>query len=371
MKVNNLHNVLKYIINSRAISRADISRNLSLNKATVSYLTNQLEELGIITPQEELKKTNGRHSVLYELNKNYANVISINVKPQNIQVYVTLLNGEILFENKISKKISSSAELLSFTQDIISELLKEYPKNIGVGIGIHGTVDNSSVINFTPYNNIEDFDLKSELEHIFPSTNFYIANEANVTALGESNILDEETAITITNSKGIGSGIIVNYKVYGGSKGFAGEIGHTIVEPNGLLCPCGNKGCLEQYASEENIFSKISDIKGYPVSKSNFLDLFNSNDKDVCAVYFKSLDYLSIAINNVINLLNPNIIVLNGSLYGSIDETISYIGRNIPNQIHKVNIFTTSTLKDKAFSIGFAKLIVEDYFITKVIWDIS
>ncbi len=369
MKVNNLHNVLKFIINSRAISRADISRNLSLNKATVSYLTNQLEELGIIAPQEELKKTNGRHSVLYELNKNFANVISINVKPQNVLVYVTLLNGEIIFEEKINIKITNSTTLLTATKDIVTKLLKEYPKNIGVGVGIHGTVNNSSIINFTPYNNIENYDLKTELSKAFPDTNFYIENEANVTALGESNILDEETAITITNSKGIGSGIIVDYKVYGGSKGFAGEIGHTIVEPNGIPCPCGNSGCLEQYSSEENIFSKISFIKGYEITKSNFLELFNSKDDDVCAVYFKSLDYLSIAINNVINLLNPNTIVLNGLLYGSIDETISYISSKIPHQIAKVNIFTTSTLKDKAFSIGFAKLIVEDYFITKIIWD--
>ncbi len=369
MKVNNLHNVLKYIIISRAISRADISRKLSLNKATVSYLTNQLEELGIIAPQEELKKTNGRHSVLYELNKNYANIISINVKPQNVLVYVTLLDGEIIFENKINTPIVDSNTLLTVTKEIITKLISEYPNNIGVGIGIHGTVDNSSVINFTPYNNIENFDLKTELEKTFSTTSFYIENEANVTALGESNILDEETAITITNSKGIGSGIIVDYKVYGGSKGFAGEIGHTIVEPNGLLCPCGNKGCLEQYSSEENIFAKISELKNYEVSNSTFLDLYKNNDSDVLEVYFKSLDYLSIAINNVINLLNPNTIVLNGFLYGSISETIDYISNKIPNQIYKVNIFTTSTLKDKAFSIGFAKLIVEDYFIAKASWD--
>ncbi len=370
MKVNNLHNVLKYIINSRAISRADISRNLSLNKATVSYLTNQLEELGIITPREELKKTNGRHSVMYELNRNYATVISINVKPQNILVYVTLLNGEIIFENKINKKITSSSELLIATKDIVSNLVKKYPKNIGVGIGIHGTVENSSVIHFTPYSNINNYDLKSDLNAEFPEICFYIENEANITALGESNLLDEETAITITNSKGIGSGIIIDYKVYGGSRGFAGEIGHTIVEPNGLLCPCGNNGCLEQYSSEENIFSNISEIKGYLISNIMFLELYNSKDLDVQGVYFKSLDYLSIAINNVINLLNPNTIILNGFLYSSIDETIEYISSKIPNQINKVSIFTTSTLKDKSFSNGFTKLILEDYFITRVRWDV-
>ncbi len=370
MKVNNLHNVLKLIINSKAISRADISRDLFLNKATVSYLTNQLEELGIITPQDELKKTNGRHSVLYGLNRNYANIISINVKPQNILAYVTLLDGDIIFEGRYDKKILNSDELLSATSEIIRELIEKFPNNLGVGIGIHGTIDNSSIIHFTPYSNIKNYDLKTKLSDIFPNTNFYIENEANVTALGESNILDEETAITITNSKGIGSGIIVDYKVYGGSKGFAGEIGHTIVEPNGLLCPCGNKGCLEQYSSEENIFSNLSEIKGYEITYSNFIEMYNSKDVDVQQVYFKSLDYLAIAINNVINLLNPNTIVLNGSLYGSINETIEYISSKIPNQISKVNIFTNSTLKDKAFSIGFTKLIVNDYFITKISWDV-
>ncbi len=369
MKANNLHIVLKYIINSKAISRADLSRNLSLTKATASYLTTELESLGIITTKEELQKTNGRHSVLYELNKNYSNVISINIKPHCVITYVTLLNGEILYENKLDIKIDDSAKLLETTKEIVTELSKTFPNILGVGIGIHGTVTKDCVINFTPYNNIRNYDLKTDLESIFPSLSFYIENEANVTALGESNILDDKTAITITNSKGIGSGLIVNYKVYDGANGFAGEIGHTIVEPDGLPCPCGNKGCLEQYSSEENIFAKVSDIKGKKIKGSDFVKLFKEKDKVVCDVYFKSLDFLSIAINNVINLLNPNTIILNGFLYGNINETIEYISNKIPNQINKVNLFTISTIEDKAFSIGFTKLIIQDYFISNVSWD--
>ncbi len=371
MKINNLHKVLKNIINLKSISRADLSRNLKLNKATVSYLTNQLEELNIIKPKDELQKTNGRHSVLFELNKHFGNIISINVKPHKVNIYVTLLNGEIIYEDKLHKKINSSSDLFETTKDIVENLIIQFPNNLGVGIGIHGTVKNNSIINFTPYNNIENYDLKKDLYNYFPTVNFYIENEANVTALGESSVLDKETTITITNSKGIGSGIIVNYKVYVGSSGFAGEIGHTIVEPNGLPCPCGNKGCLEQYASEENIYAKTSKVKGRFIDSSIFLELLSSKDKEVTDIYYKSLDYLAIALNNAINLLNPSTIVLNGKLYCSIDNTTAYIGKQFPNQFKKVNIFTTSTLKDKAFSIGFTSLIVEDYFIKQAIWDLN
>lgn len=369
MKVNNLHKVLEYIINFDEISRADISRYLSLNKATVSYLTNELEEQNIIVPKDKLKKTNGRHSVLYELNKDYAFVISINIKPQCNYIYVTNLTGEIIQEESLFNKINNSQDLLKTIKQITTKYTSLYPNNIGIGIGIHGLITNDFKIQFAPYNNINDFDLIAELNTEFPEQNFYIQNEANVTALGESKILNEGTAITITNSKGIGAGIVIENNVYGGFSGFAGEIGHTIVEPNGLVCPCGNKGCLEQYASEENIFSKASDIKGFTINNSNFKELFVSGDENIIKIYYDSLDYLAIAINNVINLLNPSTIILNSELYSDISSTIDYINTKIPNQVTKVNILTNSTLQDRAFALGFTKFINHDYFIEKTKWD--
>lgn len=371
MKVNNLHKVLEYIIIFNEISRADLSRYLSLNKATVSYLTNELEELKIIVPKDELKKTNGRHSVLYELNKDYAFVISINIKPKCTQIYVTSLKGEIVISENLDNKIQTSLDLLKTVSDITKKYTKLYPNNLGIGVGIHGLISSNSKIKFAPYNNIKNYNLLEELNSIFPEQNFYIKNEANVTALGESKILDEETAITITNSKGIGAGIVIENNVYGGASGYAGEIGHTIVEPNGLLCPCGNKGCLEQYASEENLFAKASEIKNVHINYSSFKELFLNNDEDIKNIYFTSLDYLSIAINNVINLLNPSTIILNSELYSDIASTIDYISLKIPNQIDKVNIFTNSTLQDKAFAIGFTKLITHDYFINEIKWDLK
>lgn len=369
MKVNNLYKILEYIINNNEISRADLSRYLSLNKATVSYLISELEERNIIIPKNELKKTNGRHSVIYELNNNYSKIISINIKPYCTYVYVTLLNGEIMELEKIYNNPKSNDELLTFLLNIIKKYVRLYPDNIGIGIGIHGLVNINSTIKFAPYNNIKDFNLINELYKTFPDESLYIENEANITSLGESRILNEKTSLTITNSKGIGSGIIINYNVYNGANGYAGEIGHLIVEPNGLLCPCGNKGCLEQYASLENMLSKASNIKGISINYDTFKNLILSGDDEISTIYYKSLDYLSIAINNVINLLNPSTIILNSSIYSDIDNTINYINSIIPNQINKVNIFTASTLQDKAFAVGFTKLINNDYFINKTKWD--
>lgn len=90
----------------------------------------------------------------------------------------------------------------------------------------------------------------------------------------------------------------------------ADEISHTIVEFNSIPCSCRNNGYLEQYASEESLLKKATKLKGHKITKYEFLKLFNDNDDIIQQIYFKSLDYLAIALHNLILLLNPSSLVL-------------------------------------------------------------
>lgn len=362
-KINNQDKVLNNIIVSKGIARADISRKLGLNKATVSYLISELEEKTLIVQKDELKITKGRHSVIYELNRNYGTIISINLKPSRIQYYITNLYGTVIFSNELKKIIHNPDELFNCICDIINELFPKYNNIIAIGIGIHGTIYSNGIIHFAPYNNISNYNLKQKLYDKFSDTHIFIENEANITALGENHILDEENLITITNSKGVGCGIIINYKIYKGQNGFAGEIGHTIVKPNGLECACGNKGCLEQYSSEENILSKASTIKNTTIDRHMFLQLFNNNDEDIKKIYYTSLNYLCIAINNMICMLNPSKIILNGFLYINIDDTIPYIQSKIHTKVQSNHNIVISKINDQAFCYGFAHSIVREIFL--------
>ncbi len=367
-KVNNIHKILHYIIISKGISRAEISRVFGLNKATVSYIISALENANLITNQEELKATKGRHSVQYEFNKDYSKVISINLRPQFINVFVTDLEGGVIFDEVIKKQVSGEETLVNTLVDIIGNYTAKYPESLGIGIGVHGTVYNDQVIHFTPYNNIYNFDLKLELEKRFGDVDFYIENEANITALGENQDISQENVVTISNSKGIGSGILTNFKMYKGSEGFAGEIGHTIVVPNGLECACGNKGCLEQYSSEENLIAKASEVKKENITVKYFVELYNSGDEEIRELYHNSLDYLSIAINNVMSLLNPSAIVLNGYLYSNIKETEEYLKSKIVSKVYDASLLVISNKQEDSFARGFAHHIVRERFINNDKW---
>lgn len=367
-KVNNIHKILHYIIISKGISRAEISRIFGLNKATVSYIISALENANLIKTQEELKATKGRHSVQYEFNKDYSKIVSINLRPQFINVFVTDLEGGIVFEEIINKQITSEELLVSTLSEIIDKYTKKFDENLGVGIGVHGTVYNNQVIHFTPYNNIYNFDLKAELESKFSNIDFYIENEANITALGENSDIDQENVVTISNSKGIGSGIVANFKMYKGSQGFAGEIGHTIVVPDGLECACGNKGCLEQYASEENLIAKASELKKENITVKYFVELYDGGDKEIRALYHNSLDYLAIAVNNVMSLLNPSAIVLNGYLYSNIKETEDYVKSRIVSKVYDASLLVVSNKQEDSFARGFANHIVRERFVNNDKW---
>ncbi len=367
-KVNNIHKILHYIIISKGISRAEISRVFGLNKATVSYIISALENANLITSQDELKATKGRHSVQYEFNKDFSKIISINLRPQFINVFVTDLEGDIISEDVIYKQVKGEEVLVATLCEIIDKYTELFSENLGVGIGVHGTVYNDQVIHFTPYNDLFNFDLKETLEHKYPNVDFYIENEANITALGENQNISQENVVTISNSKGIGSGIVTNFKMYKGSQGFAGEIGHTIVVHNGLECACGNKGCLEQYSSEENLIARASEIKGRNISVKDFVALFRSDDEVIQKLYYDSLDYLSIAINNVMSLLNPSSIVLNGYLYSNIKETEDYLKSKIVSKVYDASMLVVSNTQENSFARGFAHHIVRERFITNDTW---
>ncbi len=367
-KVNNIHRILNYIIISKGVSRADISRKFGLNKATVSYIIAELEEKKLIAQIDELKATGGRHSVLYELNRDFSTILCINLKPQFIKYHLCNIAGEIIYDGAENISIENEQMLKDNLINIIGNILEKYPNNIAIGIGIHGTVSKSEKIHFSPFLNISNLDIKEYLQSKFVGYNFFIENEANITALGENLNMGEENVVVITNSKGIGSGIINGYNIYKGSDGFAGEIGHTTVVPKGLECTCGNQGCLELYASEENIIAKASAVKNRKLNKNEFLELYQNNDIDIAKIYFQSLEYLSIAINNLLAILNPSTIILSGFLYYNINETIDYMHTNFNNKLKNNTRIIVSPVFEEAFCAGFSRQIVNEIFINNNEW---
>lgn len=204
---------------------------------------------------------------------------------------------------------------------------------IGIGMGTPGTVDRKKGTVIGAYN-LSWKTLQPVKEQIEKGTglSFALDNDANVAALGEQwkGAGDEGDDVAfITLGTGVGGGVITNGQMVHGFGGAGGEIGHMNVEPNGYLCTCGNRGCLEQYASATGIVHLAEDKAEQYEGDSELKAMIDNGDQVTAKVVFdlaKEHDYLAnmviddvchylgIACANVSNILNPQYLIIGGGV---------------------------------------------------------
>jgi glucokinase len=230
-------------------------------------------------------------------------------------------------------------------QDAVDEADLTLKQVVGVGIGAPGAVDFSSgTVIFAP--NLEgwkDIPLKKELEKQL-GVPVFVENDCNVAMLGVYVAELKATprhVIGIFVGTGIGGGLVINGELFSGYTHTAGEVGHMVLELNGPKCGCGNKGCFEALASRTAIFQQIkagvkegqktllTDMLGADLSDLRSGDLrkaIRRGDKFVDRVVETAAEYIGIATANLVNVINPEVVVLGGGVIEALqDEMMSVI----------------------------------------------
>lgn len=210
--------------------------------------------------------------------------LGIDIGGTGIEYGVVDRFGNILYETEIATRNVTSAEHL---RDILlydSEISSRFDQLAGIGIGAPNGNYFKGTIEFAPnlpWKGI--IPLKEIFENSFHLSTI-VTNDANAAALGEKlfgNAKDLDDFVTITLGTGVGSGIIASGKLLYGKNGYAGEYGHIRVIPDGRLCGCGRKGCLETYVSSTGVVRSIKELDSENKSHSRLLKLENVNAKDV------------------------------------------------------------------------------------------
>jgi glucokinase len=230
-------------------------------------------------------------------------------------------------------------------QDAVDEADLTLRQVSGVGIGAPGAVDfDAGKVIFAP--NLEgwkDVPLKKELEKLL-GVPVFVENDCNISALGVYGAelkSKPRSMVGIFVGTGIGGGLIVNGELYGGFGHTAGEIGHMVLEVSGPKCGCGNKGCLEALASRTAIFQQIkagvkdgqktilTEMLGDDLEDLRSGDLrkaIRRGDKFVDRIVESAAEYIGIATANLVNILNPEVVVLGGGVIEALaDEMMSVI----------------------------------------------
>ena len=294
--------ILENIICNEPISRAALSKQTNLNKATVSQITKELLESELICEIGEGSSTSmgGRKPTMLKLNGEAGLSISIDLGANYIAVALFYINGTMIYEH-ITREISiHKGNVISYILEAVKRVeqiqVNTYYGITGIALAIHGITHEEKVI-FTSYYDLDEMDLVNELKKHF-SYPVYIENEANLSALAESTFTSKhKNLVCLSIHSGIGVGIINNGELYSGRNGMAGEIGHTILFPDGELCRCGNHGCLELYCSESNILKQYQkETKEVKVTPDAFTNAYNQNNEIAQDLVKKMAKYLEIYI---------------------------------------------------------------------------
>ena len=179
----------------------------------------------------------------------------------------------------------------------------------------------------------------------------HIDNDANVAALAESVAgvsAGTSSSVFITIGTGIGSGIIINGKIWNGFHGIGGELGHVILDLNGVPCTCGNHGCLERYCSAtalirmgreavsahpESMILAMANGDPANIEARTVIDCARRDDPVAVRVYGEYIDYLAQAIASVVNLLDPEVVVIGGGVSRAGDFLLDPLHREYPKYV--------------------------------------
>ncbi|MCM5680311.1 ROK family protein [Schlegelella sp. S2-27] len=244
-------------------SRADLAHSTGLTKSTVSLLSQELIDEGWLVELDldpTIARGSGRPPTPLTLDEHRLAFIGVDIGLGAATAVATNLVGMVLMENSTPIDSADPASACRQVAGLIEALLRE-PElrkrtTIGIGVGVPGAVDDrTGVLRFAPNIGWKELPLRDLLRTALAdgpagSLPVYVQNDADVGALGEFEFVDrpvDEPLVFLVLGTGVGAGIVVNDRLLTGFGGFAGEIGHTILDARGPRCSCGRNGCTEAF----------------------------------------------------------------------------------------------------------------------------
>lgn len=389
MKQLNVSAVLKVIRDNGSLSRADVAKITGLTPASVTNITKMLIEDEYLVECKVGQSSGGRPPIMLELNPNARYVIGISIGVGMIDVVITNLSAEIILKKSI--EINEERydydfvfkKLVKLINEVIECSKIEKEKILGAGVALHGIVNARTGMSiYSPYYGWKEINIKEALENEL-NLGVYVDNDVRAMALGESWFgitKDISNFVTLNISNGIGAGIIINNKPYYGVDFSAGEIGHIVVEGDGDKCNCGNYGCLETVASNNNITKKaiklikqgtnsvLKELKA-DINQLTIEDISEAaklEDELAISIIKEAARYIGIAITNLINILNPTSIVVVGEIFENTFyaiETLNEIVKNRGMKLSSENVrIIKSMLGRDAAVVGATTLVIQEIF---------
>jgi predicted NBD/HSP70 family sugar kinase len=318
LRRNNLSSVLTLVHHEAALSRADLTRLTGFNRSTIGALVADLVELGMVHETMPAPRARaGRPSPIVNASERTV-AIAVNPEVDAIHIGVVALGGRVLHEAHLPVKHELTvSEVVNQSAGAVAALLAGRGLNVvGIGVAVPGQVRvfDGQVREATHLGWFEE-----PMAALFTEVTGYPAWAANAAVLGmrAEGVFGagkgvDDLAYFIGGASGIGGGAVTGGRLMTGTAGYAGEFGHTFVQSAGRGCYCGAHGCLEAEVTQQELLEAVglspSEVGGLADA------LAGTTDRAARELIDRDLELLAIAVRNVVNVLNPRVVVIGGFL---------------------------------------------------------
>jgi len=349
----NLSSIFKAIHKHGPISRIELTEITGCSAGTASNHVKTLIKKGFVVETNKGISSGGRKPVQLMVNSDKAYIFSIEIEVN--QVKIVMFNLEIKVVMKSIIPIIHKDSYLETLKQIFFEMDRMIEEKhlklndfLGIGVAVPGLIDKvKGILEFAPNLGWKNVHISKIFKNRY-GLPFILNNEAKAAAIGEreSTYPKINNMVFVSINEGIGCGIFFNGKLYRGASGNAGEFGHIIIDTNGPLCHCGNKGCWETFASESYIVNRYLKLSNSnkELTKKEIYQLGKNGNEKVIEIFNETGRNIGIGLVNIINGLSPELLVIGGGIV----EIKDYVYEEIIKK-----------LEESALSVSYGKVTIK------------
>lgn len=347
--------VLRLLKEKGVLSRAEVARYLRLTRSTVTLVTGELIEKGLIVPTGEafVTQLTGRPGAALKLNGEGAFFLGIEIGANEVHLLLIDLFGAIIHRQTVPHRTTRPEvvcqDLIDLVLRVWSGQLQNSDRLRGVGFAVSGLINSQGVIRKAPTLGWHDVDLKNELLVKLPLPAF-AENDANAAALAELSFggrVGYSDLCVLLLDFGVGAGIISERKLLRGHSGLAGEIGHLCLEP-AKRHPDEEIGFLESRVGQNHLLAAYRQAGGKEKDLAGFLEDLKGNGLTARKAVDTWAEWLALAISNLADIANPKLVVLAGPLAG----LYPFVEKRVRKRLEERKFPTVEGLEIEVSSFG-------------------
>ncbi|MCB2116586.1 MAG: ROK family protein [Rhodobacteraceae bacterium] len=314
--------------------RVQVAKELGISPASVTTLTSELIEMGLLEEVSAQRDTadsgRGRPAVALGVRADARLVAGIKLSDREHTAVIVDFAGNLVADEALPREPGSMelSDLVQVTESLLAGLCARAGINIhqlsAVGLGVPGFVDSlSGIVHWSPVLSRRHVSLALAVSERI-GVPVHIDNDANLVTLAElwfgaGRGLSDFAVLTIEH--GVGMGFVMNHRIYRGGQGLGMELGHTKVQLDGALCRCGQRGCLEAYVADYALVREATTALNWSTRESQSVNMLleslfdhaKAGNAAARSIFHRAGRYLALGLANVVNLFDPELIILSGN----------------------------------------------------------